>query len=157
MEIANELKTAIIIYSQLCNALDSRNWKYDKYDEELAIHFVVKGEDIPMEFTFGVDAERQLVRLMSTLPFSFAEDKRLEGAIITSRINYMLVDGYFEYDITDGEISFKLTTSFRDSLISDDTIEYMLRCALFVVEEFNDKIMAVSKGYMTVEEFLANN
>lgn len=157
MAEANQLKTAKTIYTQLCKALDARNWKYDKYEEELAVHFMVKGEDIPMEFTFSVDAERQLVRLKSTLPFSFDEDKRVEGAIITNSINYMLADGYFEYDITDGEISFKLTTSCRDSLISDETIEYMLRCALFVVEEFNDKIMAVSKGYMTVEQFLANN
>ena len=157
--MANQMdaKTAKNIYAQLCNVLDKRKWKYDKFDDKLAVSFTVKGEDIPMDFIFSVDDERQLVRLKSPLTFNFAEDKRLEGAIVTSRANCMLVDGYFEYDITDGETAFKVTTSCRDSIISDETIEYMLQCALFVVEEFNDKFMAVSKGYLSVEQFLKDN
>lgn len=157
--MANQMdaKSAKNIYAQLCKVLDKREWKYDKLDDKLAVGFIVRGEDIPMEFIFNVDVERQLVRLRSQLPFNFAEDKRLEGAIVTSRANCLLVDGYFEYDITDGETSFKITTSCRDSIISDETIEYMLQCALFVVEEFNDKFMAVSKGYLSVEQFLKDN
>lgn len=152
-----EIKTAKVIYEQLCRVLDAKQWKYDRHDEDLVIYFAVKGEDIPMEFTFGVDVDRQLVRLRSLLPFKFAADKRMEGAIVTSRANYLLVDGCFEYDITDGEISFKLTTSCRDSIVSNETIDYMIDCALFVVEEFNDKFMAVSKGYLSVEQFLKDN
>lgn len=150
-------KTAKTIYDQLCKALDARNWKYDKYEDDLAIYFMVKGEDIPMEFVYSVDADRHLVRLRSKLPFDFAEDKRLEGAIVTCSANYVLADGYFEYDITDGEIAYKITTSCLGSIISDETIQYMLQCALFLVEEFNDKFMMVSKGYMTVEQFLKDN
>lgn len=148
-----EAKTATMIYNQLCNVLDNRKWTYERHDEDLIVRFRVHGEDVPMDFVFGVDVERQLLRLKSKLPFNFAEDKRMEGAIATSSVNYMLVDGYFEYDITDGETSFKITTSCRDSLISNETIEYMLRCALFVVEEFNDKFMMISKGYMSLEQF----
>lgn len=152
-----DAKTAKAIYEQLCKVLEKDNWTYDRHDDDLTVSFRVKGEDVPMDFTFGVDSERQLVRLRSRLPFDFAEDKRLDGAIVTSRANYLLVDGYFEYDITDGETTFKLTTSCRDSIISDETIKYMLECALFVVEEFNDKFMMVSKGYMSVEQFLKDN
>lgn len=150
-------KIAKTIYEQLCTAMENRNWRYDKFDDEYAIRFEVMGEDIPMYFTLAVDVERQLVRLKSVLTFNFDEDRRMEGAIATNRINYALADGYFEYDITDGEVAFKLSTSCRDSLISDATIEYMVRCGLFVVEEFNDKLLAVSKGYMTIQQFLKDN
>ena len=152
-----DLKSAKMIYEQLCRVLDARDWNYDKYDDKYGIHFEVRGEDIPMEFLFSVDLEKQIVYLKSMLPFKFAEDKRIDGAIVVSRINCSLADGYYEYDITDGEMSYKITTSCRDSLLSDATIEYMLNCALFVVEEFNDKIMAVSKGYMTVQHFLKDS
>lgn len=152
-----DLKSAKMIFEQLCNAMEARKWKYEKHEDKFLIRFEVRGEDIPMDFAFYVDAERQLVRIKSRLTFNFAENKRVEGAIVTNHINFKLADGCFEYDITDGETNFRLTTSCRDSLLSDATIDYMLRCALFVVEEYNDKLLAVSKGYMTVEQFIANN
>lgn len=134
--------------------MDAKKWRYDKHEEDNAIHFTVVGEDIPMEFVAHVDTERQLVRLISQLPFKFAQDKRLEGAIVTSSANYAIVDGCFQYDITDGEILFKLTSSYRDSLISNETIEYMVSCSLSVVDEFNDKFLMVSKGVLSIEDFL---
>lgn len=149
-----DLKLAKTIFNQICSVMDAKGWKYDAHEKENVVHFIVVGEDIPMEFIAHVDVERQLVRLMSQLPFKFADDKRIEGAIVTSSANYAIVDGCFQYDITDGEIIFKLTTSYRDSLISNETIEYMVACSVAVVEEFNDKFLMVSKGVMSVEDFL---
>lgn len=149
-----DLKLAKTIYGQICSVMDARNWKYTKREDHGSVHFTVVGEDIPMEFIARVDVERQLVSLMSQLPFKFAEDKRMEGAIVTSCANYAIVDGCFQYDITDGEILFKLTSCYRDSLISNETIEYMLSCSLAVVDEFNDKFLMVSKGVVSLEDFL---
>ena len=156
--MANEqdLKLIKTIYNQICAVIDARGWKYDKHEEDNAVHFTVVGEDIPMEFIAHVDVERQLVRLISQLPFKFAADKRMEGAIVTSCANNAIVDGCFQYDITDGEIVFKLTSSYRDSLISNETIEYMVSCSLAVVDEFNDKFLMVSKGVMSIEDFFKN-
>lgn len=155
--MANEkdLKLAKTIYDQICAVMDERNWKYNKFEEKGVVRFTVVGEDIPMEFIAHVDVERQLVSLLSQLPFKFAEDKRMEGAIVTSCANYAIVDGCFQYDITDGEILFKLTSSYRDSLISNETISYMVSCSLAVVDEFNDKFLMVSKGVMSIEDFLS--
>lgn len=154
--MANEqdLKLAKTIYNQICDVMDARGWKYNKHEENNVVHFTVVGEDIPMEFIAFVDVERQIVSLMSQLPFKFAADKRLEGAIVTSSANYAIADGCFQYDITDGEIGFKITSSYRNSLISNETIDYMIGCSSSVVDEFNDKFLMVSKGVMSVEDFL---
>ena len=154
MASEHDMKLTQTIYNQICAVMDARGWKYDKHEQDNVVHFTVVGEDIPMEFIAYIDVERQLVRLMSQLPFKFAEDKRIEGAIVTSSANYAIADGCFQYDITDGEIIFKMTSSYRDSLISNETIDYMVSCSLAVVDEFNDKFLMVSKGVKSVEDFL---
>ena len=68
-------------YEMLCDALDARSWNYSKEEEKLLVHFGVNGDDIPINFVIVVDAERQLVRVMSPLPFKMSEEKRMEGAI----------------------------------------------------------------------------
>ena len=151
----NKLATAQAAYKTLLKALDAIDWKYDKNDEKLRIDFSVKGDDLPMSFIMLIDVDRQLVRLMSFLPFNFPEDKRLEGAIATSFVNYKLADGSFDYDITDGETSFRLTSSFRNSLISESLLRYMVQCAIYTVDKYNDKLFMIAKGMLSLENFLS--
>lgn len=147
-----QIKNAETIFNTLCEALNDRKWKYDKHPEDNVVHFVVGGEDIPMEFVIHIDAERELVRMMSQLPFTFSEAKRLDGAIATSQANYKLVDGNFDYDFATGKIFFRLTSSFRGSLISKDLLNYMIDGSCYMVDEFNDKFLMIDKGMLTVDD-----
>ena len=151
-------KKAIEVYETLCSALDKHGLKYEKEgkdkDGDYTVRFTAVGEDLPMEFVVFVDVERQLVRLMSQMPFRFSEGKRIEGAIVTSRANYRMVDGNFDYDYTTGRTIYKMTSSIRDSLISEDLLFYMVSCAYSMVDEFNDKFFMIDKGGMSVEDFL---
>ena len=156
MTDAKKLADALTAYKTLLQALDAIDWKYEKNEEKLRVDFSVKGDDLPMEFTMIVDADRQLVRLVSFLPFHFPADKRAEGAIATSQINYKLADGSFDYDIKDGEVSFRMTSSFRSSLISESLLRYMVQCAIYTVDEYNDKLFMISKGMLSLQDFLAN-
>lgn len=147
-------KNADTVYNTLCEALDDRHWKYDKHPEDYVVHFVVSGEDFPMEFVVYIDPERDLVRMMSQLPFAFGEEKRVEGAIATCHATYNLADGNFDYDFKTGKILFKLTSSFHGSLISKNLISYMIDCSCFAVDEYNDKFFMIEKGMLTIEDFL---
>lgn len=154
MDDAKKLQSAQTAYKTLLKTLDSIDWKYKKDDEKMRIVFSVKGDDLPMDFIMIVDADRQLIRLVSFLPFSFPQDKRIEGAMATSQINYKLADGSFDYDISDGETSFRLTSSFLKSLISEKLLRYMVQCAIYTVDEYNDKLFMLSKGAITLSEFV---
>ena len=76
-------------YNTLCKALDNIGWNYKRMDDELKIMFGVGGDDIPMNILIIVDADRQLVRLISLLPFQMNSDKIVEGAVATCIINYI--------------------------------------------------------------------
>ena len=148
-----KLKNAQNVYKSLCDMLDSRNIRYDKHPEDLVITFTTQGNDIPMNFVMMIDANRELVRLVSPIPVTFDADKRIEAAIAINQANYLLADGNFELDFKTGRVLFKLTSSFIDSLLSQELFEYMIGVSCCAVDEFNDKLLMLAKGLISVDVF----
>lgn len=157
--MADEVKTKVAkeTYQTLLKAIELNGWKCEQNDEKLAIHFGVNGDDLHMDFIIVVDVERQLVRLISRLPFNFNRNKLMEGAIATCVANYSIADGSFDYDIFDGSIYFRMTTSYRSSVISHEALMYLVNCAAYTVDKFNDKLLMVNSGAMSLDDFIAEN
>lgn len=156
MAEANEMALAKKVYDDLCASLDKREWHYQKHDEDLVVTCGVAGEDIPMQFVLIVDAERQLLRVLSRLPFTVPEDKRMELAIAACAASYGLADGSFDYDIAKGTIDFRLTASFRESKIGDGLFEYLIGCSSYTVDKYNDKFFALCKGLISINDFIGS-
>lgn len=148
-----KLKNAQNVYKTLCAMLDDKELKYEKHEDDLVVTFILGGDDIPMQFVLKVDSDRELIRLISPIPASFEGDKRIDGAIATSQVNYRLADGSFDYDFRQGRVLFRMTSSFIDSLISKDLFEYMVAVASYTVDEYNDKFFMLAKGQLPLEEF----
>lgn len=112
-------------FDALCQMLDDRNWHYEKIEEKLKIKSGIKGDDLPIDFVMRVNPRNQIVSFLSWLPFKVEESKRIDVALATCVANYGLADGSFDFDLSDGEILFRLTSSFRDSALGDDLFEYI--------------------------------
>ncbi len=156
MADANALARAKKVYADLCAALDNRNWKYTKRDNDLTVTFGVSGDDIPMDFVLSVDAERQLLRVFSRFPFNVEEYHRMDLAIATCSANYKLADGSFDYDLATGRIGFRLTASFRESTIGEALFNYLIDCSCHTVDKYNDKFLRVGNGSVSLGDFLAS-
>lgn len=148
-----KLKQAQTVYADFCTMLDEHNWKYDKADN-LVIETGARGDDLAMDITIRVDADRQLVVLHSPMPFTVPENMRKQMAVAVSRANHGMVDGDFDYDYESGKIYFRLTTSFRDSLISKEVFEYVIGVSCSTIDDYNDKFLAVVKKEMTIDQIL---
>lgn len=142
------------VYNTLIRMLDTRDWKYEKHEEDLLIKSGIKGDDLPIEFIVVVKPKNQVVQFLSRLPFNMPEDKRVDGALAVCVANYGLIDGSFDYDLSDGEITFRLTSSYRESTLGEDLFEYVIMCAAITVDNYNDKFFMISKGMMTVQQFI---
>lgn len=149
----NQAKTT---YETLLRCLDAHKLHYDRNDEKFSVSFGMSGDDIPMNFRIFADPERNVLRLISTVPFKIPEDKRIETAAAISVINDTLVIGAFGFDVTDGHLYFRVTNSYVDSILGEETITYMLSAAIALVEKYNDKLMLLGKGLLSLEEFLKN-
>ena len=154
--MSEELNVALAkhVYKTLCDTIEQMNWKFQKDDERLLVHFSVTGEDIPMSFVLMVDVKRQLIRLLSTLPFRMKEDKRMDGAAATCVANYRLANGNFAYDLSDGTIYFKMTASFRASLIGPQLFRYLIACSCSTVDRYNDQFFAINEGILSLADFI---
>lgn len=80
MDDVKKQKDARSAYKTLLTALDSMEWKYERDDEKMRVDFSVRGDDLAMNFIVLIDEERQLIRLLSFLPFNFPKETRVEGA-----------------------------------------------------------------------------
>ena len=149
-----DMKKAVEVYGTLCSMLDNINWKYDKIEEKLMIKSGVKGDDLPIDFIVVVKPRNQVVQFISSMPFNMPEDKRVEGALAVCTANYGLVDGSFDYDLSDGQILFRLTSSYRDSLLSEALFEYMVMVSASTIDKYNDLFFMLAKGMITLEQFM---
>ena len=148
------MKEAKKVFDSLVKMLDERDWNYEKHEDELLIRSGIKGEDLPIEFLMVIKPKNQLVQFLSKLPFTFPDDKRVDGAIAICVANYGLIDGSFDYDINDGEIIFRLNSSYRESVLGPDLFEYMIMVSASTIDNYNDKFFMLAKGMMTIQQFL---
>lgn len=148
------VKQAQAVFRSVCEMLDEHGWHYSKDESELLISCNARGEDLPMEIRILINVDLQIVALYSQMPFKIPENRRKALAVAVSAANNSLVDGSFDYNYLNGNIVFRLTSSYRDSLIGKDVFEYMLMCSFAMVDEYNDKFLMVAKQDMTNEEIL---
>ncbi len=146
--------TADQAYKTLCNALDAKNWSYEKHEEERSVTFSVKGDDLPMDFMVFIDEDRQLIRLFSPMPFKFGEEKLIEGAIAACAASSIMADGNFDFNISEGKVIFRIIASYRDSIIGEGLMHYLIDCACAVVDKYNDKFFAINKGILGLDCFI---
>ena len=153
MGAASKQERAQKTFDALCAVLDAKNWKYGRIEGQLRIETGVKGDDLPIHMNVSVDEDRQLVMLLSKLPFTVKEDKRIDMAVAVSIANDMLIDGSFDFDVLSGEMYFRLVNCFLESELGEDVFMHMIGLASSVVDDFNDKFMLLNTGVMTLEQF----
>ena len=154
MAIGTDKEFAMHAYVAFLDALNQRKWSYDRNDDELRIDIGVTGEDLPMDLIVRFDTEYQIIRLQSLIPFKMDESKRIEGSLATNYINYSLAVGSFDYNVTDGAIAFRLVQSFRNSYISSEICNYLIDVACYTIDKYNDKLFMLSKGNISMSEFI---
>ena len=141
------------VYETVCKALDARKWKYERHDEDLVVTCGARGEDLPMDLIIIVNPKAQVLSVISPMPFKIAEDKRGDAAVAVAIANYGFVNGTFDYDVFEGAIRFRIVSSFRETELSKELIDYMVMITAGTVDEYNDKFLMVSKGMLTVQQF----
>lgn len=142
------------VYDTIVSMMDAIGWKYEKREEDLVIKSGAQGDDLPMDLLLIVDPKSQIVQLISRMPFNVPEDKRFDAAVAICVANYGLKDGSFDYDINDGEIRFRLTSSYRESILSKELFVYMIGVSIGTIDQYNDKFFMLSKGVMSIQQFI---
>ena len=143
-----KIQQAQATYNTLCEMLDSIGWRYEKDEANFVIRSGVKGDDLPIKFTVRVNPANLVASFISWMPYEVPKDKLIDVALAIHAVNYKMADGSFDFDLSDGSIMFRLTSSFRESILGKELFEYMIMLSTSVVDEYNDKFFAISKGLL---------
>lgn len=154
MSEEKDLKKAQSVYATLCEMLTELDWHFQKDEEHLMIECGARGDDLPMSLRVEVDAKRNLIVLLSQMPFAVPEERRTAMSIAVSLANNGLADGSFDFDYMSGAIVFRMTSSYLGSLIGKELFNYMLMCSCATIDEYNDKFLMVAMSKMSNEEIV---
>ena len=154
MADANQLKQAQAVYETMRGMFDARELAYEADDEKLTVYSGAKGDDLPVAIRMRIDPERMLIVVHSLLPFETPHARRLAMSVAVSRVNYGLPDGSFDFDIDSGDIVFRLTCCYRDSLVGDELFEYMFVVSFGIIDQYNDVLQKVATTDISVEEII---
>lgn len=149
-----DMEKAKVVYEGLCNALTHDEWKFERHDEDLVVATGVRGDDLPMKFVIKVDAEREIVRLMSPLDFEVKEDKRMEMAVAVTMANNQMINGAFDFDLGDGKIVFRMTIPYCGSVLGREVFEYLVHGSAVTIDNYNEKLLALATGMMELEKYM---
>jgi len=153
---AVSLELAREVYEEACTALDDIGWTYNRDDEELRIRTRVSGDDIPMDIIIEVRPKTGILRVLSYMPFKINEDKAIDAAIACGEVNCRMVNGSFDFDIDDNSIRFRVTTAYLEAKPHKEVYPYMIHLAVNTVDDYNDKFLMISKGVLSIQDFLAS-
>ena len=151
----NKAAAAQHVYQVFKDHLDKNKFKYTSFDEDLVISLTVHGEDLPQPTLIRVLAENQVVQVLSPIPSKIPEDKRMDGAVAVAVANSGMINGCFDYDISDGEIRFRLAQSYAGIEMGDPMAHYIMGVTFLTTDKYNDRFFALGKGLMSLEQFIA--
>jgi len=151
MSEANK-ETSRDIYRAVCAALDRMEVGYCKYEDVLAVEFDYRGQDMNHNVQINIEPGHEVIRIVENLPFKMYENKSEEIADAVCYANRNLVSGRFIYNMSD-EICFKISQFYSGNLINYEVIKNMIIDLVIAVESYDDKFMALNKGYLKPEDF----
>ncbi len=150
----NKREQAQQMYLKICGALENKGWRYDKDDQELTIKFGVRGDDLEMDFRIKIQPEGEFIYLSSVMPYTVAEDKRVEVAMAVCAVNSKLVAGNFDFDLRSGRVIFRIGQSYMGSDISEEALGRLITISTNIIDDYNEKFMGLGVGMVDLDRFL---
>ena len=147
------LAAAEAVYSTFRKVLDDMQVIYTEHKEDNVITFGYKGKDMNHDIIIFVNPESETFRIVERLPYDIPEDKIIDVALAASLVNSRLMIGGFTYAL-DEHLNFEVAQSYAGSLVGEAAIKKCLFAVFVCVEEYDDKFMALNKGYITIKEFM---
>lgn len=137
--------------------LERQNLHYtveEDTDARISIRIHFQGADLPMTLHIVLRTDRQIATVFSVMPECFAEDRWAEAALAVAVANQGLIDGSFDLNLETGEVRFRLTSSFIETVLSETLFSYLMYVSAETVDRYNDRFAALSRGETDLAEFM---
>ncbi len=142
------------ILQKFVELLDENELVYETSDDELAVSLAIKDGDFFAELYFIPHVENETVMMISPLDFNVPEERMRDMAVAVSYLNNHIVNGFFDYDIEDGKLSFRTTIPYQRSKISQTVLACSMLINFVSVREYHELLKDLARNQMSLNEFL---
>lgn len=118
------------------------------------MNFTYTGKDFPMNFTFVVDGEKGIVRMISRQPITVEAEKMQEMVLVLNAINTIVINGKYVLDYNKGAVNFDVALPYMDAEITESQLDYLLLLSIHIVDDYNDLLIMFNKGLVDVQTVL---
>lgn len=153
MDFFDKHESALDVLNAISRQLDEMGMKHDKDEKNCIIMTGGVGEDLPIPLLFRIDDMRKLIIIDSFLVFEIPANLRIEMAIAVTRVNHMIAEGSFHYNIAEGKLRYRMTVPYMDTKFGQELITYITMISFATVDRFNDKFKLLAEGVMSLEQF----
>ena len=110
---------------------------------------------MPIDMSFFVHPDREIVRMVSPMPYRVPKERRLDMAVALTFVNTRLINGCYDLDMQTGALRFRLCESYAGSEIGMEAFKYMIAITNMTEDDYNDKLIMLNKGIITLKRFVA--
>ena len=137
----------------ICKYLDSMNIQYELDEKRRDFQFVVPIDEAFKKYYSGICVRERYILMYAILPFQCPEDRRQALAEYLNRVNYDLVFGNYEMDMSSGEIRLRLNY-MTDGFLCDVEWAYQTILAIptMLLKRYVAWLASVITGRLTPEE-----
>ena len=137
----------------ICKYLDSMNIQYELDEKNRDFQFVVPIDEAFKKYYSGICVRERYILMYAILPFQCPEDRRQALAEYLNRVNYDLVFGNYEMDMSSGEIRLRLNY-MTDGFLCDVEWAYQTILAIptMLLKRYVAWLASVITGRLTPEE-----
>lgn len=139
-------------YNSLCGMLDSMGWTYDKDEEKFKISCKADWDEEELDIRMYLDAEREVAITWIFLDLKVPESMRKTMAHAVNVVNYTIIHGTFDFGQEKGNLLYRCTSTYKDSVVSEDWFKYLLGTSCNTVGNNISAFRRILKGYLTVDE-----
>jgi hypothetical protein len=125
-------QTPIIDYLKLY--FGSKHWHYTHYKPRISdaqqSHYLslrMRNRKIDCGYLFRVQEKERLLAVYGILPFLIPESHQSAAMLLMTQLNYDMVVGNLEMDVSDGEMRYKNALDVEVLGLDDDIIEHLLQ------------------------------
>jgi hypothetical protein len=134
------------LFDAVAAILADEGWTVDRHEADGWIGIPIEGSTA--RFILAVQAleDTGQVVVYGLVPPTVPEDRRVEAALLTARMNRGMILGNFELDLDDGELRFKASVEPGDAPLDRSLLRPLLSVAAAMVDRYLPAIEAMIEG-----------
>jgi hypothetical protein len=143
------------VFATIVRFFRGQPWAYREETERSLVSFEYAGQAGTWRTYTTAFEEAQQVAVYGVVPFAIEAEQRAAAAELITRINFGLVIGNFELDLSDGEVRYKTSLDFEGGRLTEPLLLQLVRSNLSVMEHYLPAFIAVSTRSSSAVDALA--